>query len=324
MRFVIRADATKQSGAGHVMRCSAIAEELMGRGLKVEFVGSTEELPWVEKRLRALGLKGFHRDASTLVVDPTTDVLILDSYSIPTNDLFIKESNWLRVIVLVDDATPKYHGRLYIHCGPETSWLPDSSKVSIRFLSGIEYLPIRESLRKIRKESKEETPTIVTVAVIGGGSDPFDFCTAILTILKELPENFVATFFMDNPPLALSDKRFRFQKLGIELETFLNYNDVIFTTAGTSSWEFLSCGFPLGIGCAADNQIANYEFLTKNHLAVGVGTHTQASAWEIDRNKVQSLLIDSTNRDLMGRRGIEIVDGYGSKRVVDAILAELV
>ena len=39
MRYVLRADASESIGAGHVMRSSAIAEELIARGENVVFVG---------------------------------------------------------------------------------------------------------------------------------------------------------------------------------------------------------------------------------------------------------------------------------------------
>ena len=42
MRFVIRADAYRMSGAGHVMRSSVIAEELIDRGYEVYFVGNVD------------------------------------------------------------------------------------------------------------------------------------------------------------------------------------------------------------------------------------------------------------------------------------------
>ena len=43
MRYVLRADAPEFIGAGHVMRSSAIAEELIARGENVIFVGQVSD-----------------------------------------------------------------------------------------------------------------------------------------------------------------------------------------------------------------------------------------------------------------------------------------
>ena len=47
MRYVLRADASQSMGSGHVMRSSAIAEELIARGEDVVFVGQISEIPWL-------------------------------------------------------------------------------------------------------------------------------------------------------------------------------------------------------------------------------------------------------------------------------------
>jgi spore coat polysaccharide biosynthesis predicted glycosyltransferase SpsG len=115
MRFVIRADASPKIGAGHVMRCCAIAEELIDKGQKVVFVGETKSLPWVQERVRTLGFSEIYRDTEYFRSDPKSDVLILDSYEVDPGDSFISAANWRRVVAIVDDATPQVHADLYIH-----------------------------------------------------------------------------------------------------------------------------------------------------------------------------------------------------------------
>ncbi len=75
MRYVIRADASLAKGSGHVMRSSAIAEELIGRGLDVIFVGKTAGLGWLEKRIKSLGFSAIYESESLFRPDPKGDVL---------------------------------------------------------------------------------------------------------------------------------------------------------------------------------------------------------------------------------------------------------
>ena len=96
MRYIVRADASIANGAGHVMRVSAIAEELINRNLDVIFVGDIKGLPWVQQRIVSLGFSEVHPDSSTFSANQESDVLILDSYVIDPGDAFVVQKKWCR------------------------------------------------------------------------------------------------------------------------------------------------------------------------------------------------------------------------------------
>jgi spore coat polysaccharide biosynthesis predicted glycosyltransferase SpsG len=317
MRFVIRADASAKIGAGHVMRCCAIAEELIDRGQNVVFVGETKSLPWVQERVRALGFSEIYSDTEYFRSDPKSDVLILDSYEVDPGDSFISAANWRRVVAIVDDATPQVHADLYIHPGSGTTWLPPSPGKGVRLLSGIEYIPIRKSIRSSRHESASNAE--LKILVIGGGSDFFDFCGAIGSALHMLAEQFSAIFFVDPSTTLPPDTRFTSVTIGAKLEDFLKGTDLVFTTAGTSSWELLSCGLPLGLACAVDNQVANYRYQTQAHLALGIGLRTDNDRWELDSKAIHKLVTDQECRKGLSAKARHVVDGNGSARIAHEI-----
>ena len=318
MRFVIRADASVKIGAGHVMRCCAIAEELIYRGQKVVFVGETKSLPWVQDKVSALGFSQISSDTEYFHSDPKSDVLILDSYEVDPDDSFIRTENWRRVVAIVDDATPQVHADLYIHPGPGTAWIPPSSEKEVRFLSGIEYIPIRKTVRSSRHESASNAE--LKILVIGGGSDFFDFCGAIGSALHMFAEQFSATFFVDPSTTLPPDTRFTSVTIGAKLEDFLEGTDLVFTTAGTSSWELLSCGFPIGLACAVDNQVANYQYQTEALLAMGIGLRNDRGKWELDRKAIHALVANSKIREVLSKKASHVVDGKGCARIAHEIL----
>ena len=127
------------------MRISAIAEELIELKESVIYVGHISELSWVENRISSLGFNEIHIDQNSFVSNPENDVLILDSYTISKDDLFINPSNWLRIISIVDEETPDYQCDLRIHPGLDDSWTGDS-KTPI--LAGPKYIPLRKSIIK--------------------------------------------------------------------------------------------------------------------------------------------------------------------------------
>ncbi len=319
MRFVIRADASAKIGAGHVMRCCAIAEELIDRGQKVVFAGQTKSLPWVQERVGALGFSEIYADPEHFHSDPNLDVLIFDSYEIDPGDSFISPAHWRGIVALVDDATPQVHADLYIHPGSGTTWRPPSSEDEAQFLSGTEYIPIRKSIRTASPTYQSAYNAQLKILVVGGGSDLFDFCGAMARALHVLTDQFSAIFFVDPSTTLPPDTRFTVVTIGARLEDFLNGTGLVFTTAGTSSWEFLSCGFAIGLACAVDNQVANYQYQTETHLALGIGMRNDKDQWELDQQAIRKLVVDPECRKGLAANARQAVDGRGSERIANEI-----
>ena len=90
MRYVFRADASQSIGSGHVMRSSAIAEELIARGEIVIFVGQISNVPWLAQRINNLGFSQILSSPESFMSNPITYVLILDSYIVTVEEIFIQ------------------------------------------------------------------------------------------------------------------------------------------------------------------------------------------------------------------------------------------
>ena len=293
VRFVIRADAYAKSGAGHVMRSSVIAEELISRGFEVVFIGETYEIPWLNEYLDGLGFSQVLSAPSKFASNPNSDVLILDSYDIDPSTPFIQSVNWSKVVVLVDDQTPAFTGDLYVHAGSGTSWKPPISSREADFLSGIEYFLIRKSLRNLPMERKLKKNSKLQILISGGGSDPFRFSEEIYKILRTSQTDFEAKILGPEFIIEDIDKRFHFLRMGRNYESELLETDLVFTTAGTSSWEFLYLGLTSGIACAIPNQTANYRFLVDSSLANDIGSRDLLGVWKLDSQLILKLLFTS-------------------------------
>ena len=122
MRFVFRADASMSIGSGHVMRSSAIAEEAIARGIPSFFVGKISDLTWVSERIRGLGFIQVLENSSEFIPDENEDILIIDSYEIPTDDVFVQLRNWSKVVSIFDELTPDYSCDLRIHPSLTKAW----------------------------------------------------------------------------------------------------------------------------------------------------------------------------------------------------------
>jgi len=285
MTFVIRADATISSGAGHVMRTSVLAQELMKLGYPVTFIGDVEQIPWVREYIRNLGFTKILRSVSEYIQQNLSDTLILDSYTINENDVFIQPNRWKNILSFIDDATPSYKANMYVHAGPQTNWKPPVGFQKSDFFSGIEYIQLRESL-VVNKRTPRTRNGLPMILISGGGSDPNNFCKAVYEILNKSQLEFNALIFANPFNIRSDDRRFTFGEMGIALEENIQNSDLVFSTAGTSSWEYIFLGKKLGIGLGYENQRANYEFQIQNRLAFDIGNFTSAHRWNLIDSKI--------------------------------------
>lgn len=315
MRYVLRADASQTIGSGHVMRSSAIVEELISRGKDVIFVGQISDLPWVEERIASLGFTHIYNEASGFISNSESDVLLLDSYEIDRNDAFISPENWLHIIAMVDELTPNYLCTLRIHPGLDSNWV-GSSKTPI--LAGPKYIPLRSSLSKnIHAESQEHHK--LKIVVVAGGSDPYGLVHEIAKILVSFSEQFevylFSNFNLDSP----LDSRFRYIKVGHQLDELTKDTDLVITTASTSSLEFLARGLCVGIACAVDNQEQYYNKLGELGLAAQLGLRNLDNNWELNSEMISSLVTSSEFRGNLIANANGLIDFKGASRIVDAI-----
>ena len=313
MRFVFRTDASMSIGSGHVMRSSAIAEEAIARGIPSFFVGKISDLTWVSERIRGLGFIQVLENSSEFIPDENEDILIIDSYEIPTDDVFVQLRNWSKVVSIFDELTPDYSCDLRIHPGLTKAWLDPFSG---RTLSGAKFVPLRKSIMNSSVHNPEGT---LEVLVVGGGSDAYGFVPAVVNVLTELTQDFHATIFTNSFSRMDLDKRFSVFEVGLNLDLIANTVDLVFTTASTTSLEFLARGSAVAIGCAVDNQELYYKELSDGNYASPIGKFSKDS-WVLDNGLIEGLITSETLRTNLKANSVNLIDLNGAKRIVDEIL----
>jgi spore coat polysaccharide biosynthesis predicted glycosyltransferase SpsG len=315
MRFVFRADASEISGSGHAMRCSAIAEELISRGESVLFIGSTSQLPWVSRHISTLGFSAIFKNSESFVPDSSSDVLILDSYDISLADEFIQVSNWYKTVLIVDEKTPDYNCDLRVHPGLQTDFFHEANTLC---LAGPKYIPLRKSLQ-VNQQNQLTTQDPLKILVVAGGSDHFNAVETMATALSELTVDIqVMLFSKSMQPLAF-DERFKQYMIGPEMDQVIKSARLIVTTSSTSSLEFISLGFPVGVVCAVENQRHNYDYLGQLNVAAQLGIRSDLTGWSLDKNSLKRLVEDGGYRNMLVKNSKEFFDIRGAERIVDAI-----
>ena len=316
MRLVFRADASREIGAGHVMRSSTLAEEAIARGMDCIFVGDLGGIDWLELRIRSLGFSQIFLPGSNFEPLNNLDVLILDSYTIVPDDAFIQQKRWLNVVCISDEFTPTYRCDLIVHPGLDVNWLPTAD---IPVLSGPNHILLRKSIKKVPL-SMVDGSLGPKVLVVGGGTDPYGFCNEIAAILDRIDDTFHVEFFSSEEIKSKTGKKFRTHPVGASLDLHVDAAQVVITTASTSSLEFIAREIPTGVACLVENQEGFYQHLGEIGVVAQIGTRDSSGLWKLNFESIKTLILSVELQKKLRGNCKNLVDLDGSKRVIDYII----
>jgi len=315
MRIVFHAEASPEMGSGHVMRISVLAEEAISRGISTVFVGHIHGLDWVNQRILNLGFDSISKDFNDLEINPSADVLLLDSYTLEVNSPYIQMCKWLGVISISDKVTPSFNANLrLIPSLTERDSLVDG----VVTLSGAKYILTRSTITKKRAGFASSTGN--KVLVVGGGSDPFGFCKMMAEILDSVTYPLEVHFFTGEIFQSKGTHNFVLHAFGQELDDIANDFDFVLTTASTSSFEFIAREIPTAVVCVVDNQREYYDQLGVLGLAVQIGLRNKDQTWDIDIAVLNEFLQDGDLKERLRHRMFNFIDLKGAARVLDQII----
>jgi len=317
MRFIFRADASREIGTGHVMRSSVLAEEAISRGYECIFVGEISDMDWVANRIANMGFSQVVAESGSFDSDANSDVLILDSYSISTSDAFISKNKWKLVMSICDEITPKYDVDIELHPSLEST---STKRVASIVLSGPEYILIRRGIEKSKRSAA--LGAVTKVLVFGGGSDPFGFVREISYVLSSMGLNLEVHIFSDEVIPANLSLGLIQHPLGSALDSVVCHVDVVLTTASTSSLECIAREIPTGVVCAVDNQKGCFEQLARLGYASKIGVRRSSGVWDFDLNSIHELLGSQKKRDSLKKATRGLIDFKGASRVIDILAAK--
>ena len=316
---VFRVDGTPKTGTGHVMRCFAIAHHLFKRyEIKSIFIGNINGVPWLISKL-----KNSSEFISVLDIDsfPSKnfgDYLIIDSYTLSSQDP-IYNRKWKNILCIVDDSTPLVDANIYVHCGLRTNWREGKFLSNKEFYQGIEFVPLRDGFINQRQILRVSTDC-PNVLITGGGTDSSGYINVVSDALARTNLTFKA-FVLSNSDLNL-DSRFIVQPLGDFLDFIIPEIDLVFTSSGTSSWEFILSGIPTGVLATVDNQVENYLNQISYGISYNIGTYDSSKGFRVNSDLVVEMVRNNSLRNAIKEKALYKFSGNGAERISNLLLQE--
>lgn len=328
---VIRADVGPDVGAGHAMRCLALAQALIERERRAVFV-LPPTLPWVCERLDEEGferidtrfLPGSVDDAAftiRIADEQSADWIVLDGYCFG-HDYQKKIVESGHSLAAIDDNAEAgaYAADLIINQNLHaTEDLYDQRSSSSKLLLGPRFALLRKEFQSGLPRPRHVRVDAKHILVALGGGETSQGTRIALDALGALDDSDIEAIVLGTREVhPRSSARIRAAGIVSNMVELLSWADIALAASGSVSWELAYAGLPSISMTLADNQRAVGKSLTDAGISVGLGELDTLSP-EIVARALSSLLADHQLRRKMSERGQELVDGHGAGRVACAL-----
>lgn len=360
LRVVFRADASRQIGTGHVMRCLTLARRLRANGAQCRFVCREHEGHLVEF-IRAEGFlvhplvgttrkapEGGLAHAAWLGVSQVEDArqtrealgedipdwLVVDHYGL--------DARWEALIparakLVIDDLADRTHQcdlLLDQTLGRAAADYQDLVPPGCRVLAGSSYALLRPEFAEMREASLQRRAgaELRQILVTMGGVDQFNVTETVLDVLDACPAlepGCRISVVMGSTAQWLDAVRARAAVMRLPTEVAVGVSDMAarmaasdlaIGAAGSTSWERCCLGLPTAMVVLADNQVPSASALREAGAARLVGGPADVG------EQLPGVLAAFSNSEVL-RQAVqaasEVCDGQGVQRLVSLMEAFL-
>lgn len=337
----LRCDAGRTMGSGHLVRCLALAEELLARGYQVQLLGDIDQVPWALAEVERLGIPRHPatRTPEELVAAArrlSLAAVVIDSYVLDPRCAGALRAAGVPVLAVVDGDLRGQEADLYLDQNLDAEAASPPLPPGATRLAGVRFALLRDVVRRRRPPAPRAPKAgVPTVVAFFGGTDPFGAAPVLARLLVATGAPFTATVVTATAHAAEEIAAIacgpgqRLTAIGNtpDLPGLVHTADLVVSAAGTSTWELLCLGVCPALVRVADNQRIGYDRMLARGLAVGLGAidelrHPGPAADRAVR-ELAALLADPARRAEIAGRGWALVDGAGRERVADALLAAI-
>ncbi len=328
---VVRADASPQSGSGHVMRCLALAQSLAERGHGIVFA-CVVLTPELRQRIGGEGFEVVDLQASAgapadaaetaaLLHHRAAGCLILDGYHFDSAFCRLVAEATRRLVVFDDLADRPLPGAAVVVNAGAQAKAADYAALApgAAVLLGPDYVVLRHEFR--RHLGRELPPLADRDALLMtfGGSDPLGLGAALLPAMLKRFECAIDLVVGAEPEeLVPSHGRLRLHANVNSMDELMCRAGLAVSAAGVTSGELSFMGVPSLLVVAADNQRASARRAAAMGVAVVFDARVAVPIEEI-ADQAAALWRDLPRRAGLAAAARALVDGRGCERICDAI-----
>ena len=338
-RIYIRADANKQIGTGHVMRCLSIADCITEKEVVFIVADKCSETLINEKGYSTICLGTIWNDLESeievlkrVIEENKIERLLIDDYFV--TEFYLLEIGKLVEIYYIDDinqflypVSTLINYNIYARdMNYEERY--EKQKMKTSFLLGTEYAPLREEFQEIEERAFEGVSKIL---ITSGGTDNYNMIGSILERMEKENDFFVYQFYcvigrFNRNKDVLLKKYETYKNVHLlynisNMSDYMKMCDVCITAGGSTIYELCACGTPSVMFSLADNQLDCAKKVSEIELMPWVGDARTDMGMCFD-NIVKEInkYRNPSYWESVSHRMQRVVDGKGAQRIANELV----
>ena len=353
MKAVFRVDSSNSIGAGHLMRCLALAKTLQDHNVQVSFVcrelpgnfiklildmnftvsalpqAKTKQTSFTNKNAYSSGVSKANDAIETIKVlgDERPDWLIVDHY-----ELDIEWEASLRAhcksLMVIDDLANRQHDcdilldqNYSIDNGCSYKSLVP---LACRMLLGPDYALLRPEFQLLSQRKSIRNGTLKKILIFfTAGDDQGETLKAMRGVALfgriEQVDVVVGNLNVDIPAIQImcADKNWRLHIQIDYMSALIDEVDLVIGGSGSSNWERCALGVPALVVILAENQLAIAQALHNAGAVINLGrsTNIKSDDYVAALKAMTPQLLTS-----LSEKSSQLVDGRGTQRLAEVLV----
>ena len=280
---LIRCDASKKIGLGHITRCLVLANQFRNNEYKVFFAIKNHEIAIEKIKEQKFDMLiadddnfDYFKWIEEILEEKEINIFIGDIRDNFPCELIVYMKNKNILTIAIDE--PSAYAKECDLCFYPPHAIIDKTRYKGIVYQGIEYVLLRPEFYLKYKKKKNEIPRVL---VMMGGTDSYNLTFDVLEILEKKESNFSISVVLDRKNenysdveslIKISNKNINIFSNIKDMSFFLNDVDFAIITFGMSAYELLYKNIRSIHICLNEDHIKASKFFSANNYAKSIET----------------------------------------------------
>lgn len=322
---IILTEGGGSMGFGHMARCAALCEAFQEKGTEPLLVVNADD-----SAKKALHGKHYeisnwlHEEENLRKAISEAEVVIVDSY-LASPDTYAHIARLARKAVYIDDnKRVDYPKGVVLNSTIYAEELAYPKRDEVTYLLGLKYIPLRRPFWKAPNKSIKKDIGTFAITLSDDGSSgmlrnilkaltgEYPTLTKKVILGRDIREGCVTADLKD------TNTEFLHHLNAEEMRDIMSESDIAICAGGHVIYELARMGVPSVAFCAVESQLRNVTGWREAGYIEYAGFSTDGDVLENLLNSI-TCLKDSGVRRARSNMGMDLIDGKGGSRVVEAI-----